>query len=351
MTLTDILEEEIAAGSFPGGAALVGNAERMLARAHAGRAAVLPEEAALDGATLFDLASLTKPLATGALAFAAQAEGLDLRSSPGRFLSQFKKTRYDGITLEMLLLHTSGLPAWFPLYARGEGAVAYGRTLGGIEPETLAGAAVVYSDLGILVMGDVLETFFGGRWDGLFTDLVAVPAGSEARYLPAEPWRCAATEEDDATERNMTAALGLAYAHFRTGVVRGEVHDGNAFRRGGVAAHAGLFGTAEDVWRLARPWLDPGRREFTGDRTPELSEARGLAWQGARGARSIPAEGFSAGSFGHTGFTGTSVWIDPARGEIVVLLTNRVHPRVEGDFNEVRRRFHQRVLEEEIGRR
>ena len=195
----------------------------------------------------------------------------------------------------MLLTHTSGLAAWFPLYARGEGAAAYRRTLGGIEPETLPGAAVVYSDLGMLVMGDVLETFFGAPWDRLFTDLVAIPAGSGARYLPAEPARCAATEQDDATERNMTAALGLSYAHFRTGVVRGEVHDGNAFRRGGVSAHAGLFGTPEDVWRLARPWLDPARGEFTRDRTPELAEARGLAWQGARGARSIPEEGFSAG--------------------------------------------------------
>ncbi|MDQ2870798.1 MAG: beta-lactamase family protein [Acidobacteriota bacterium] len=351
MTLTDILEEEVAAGSFPAGAALVGNAEEIVALAHAGRAAVLPEAAPLDGATLFDLASLTKPLATGALALAAQTEGLDLRSSPGRFLPPFKKTRYDGITLEMLLLHTSGLPAWFPLYARGEGASAYRRTLGGIEPETLPGAAVVYSDLGILVLGDVLEAFFGATWDRLYTELVAIPAGSAARYLPPEPGRCAATEEDDATERNMTAALGLSYAHFRTGVVRGEVHDGNALRRGGVAAHAGLFGTAEDVWRLARPWLDPGRRELTRDRTPDLPEARGLAWQGARGARSIPEEGFSPESFGHTGFTGTSLWIDPARDEITVLLTNRVHPRVEGDFNEVRRRFHQRLLQEEIGRR
>ncbi|MEP6769508.1 MAG: serine hydrolase domain-containing protein [Acidobacteriota bacterium] len=350
MTLPDILEEEIAAGSFPGGAALVGNAERIVAHAHGGRAAVAPDEAPLDGATLFDLASLTKPLATGGLALAAQSEGLDLGSSPGRFLPPFKKTRYDGITLEMLLLHTSGLPAWFPLYVRGEGAAAYRRTLGGIEPEALPGAAVVYSDLGILVMGDVLEVFFGAPWDPLFTDLVAIPAGTGARYLPAEPARCAATEQDDATERNMTAALGLSYAHFRTGVVRGEVHDGNSFRRGGVAAHAGLFGTAEDVWRLARPWLDPGRRELTRDRTPELAEARGLAWQGARGARSIPEDRFSPESFGHTGFTGTSVWIDPAREEITVLLTNRVHPRVEGDFNAVRRRFHERVLEEEIGR-
>ena len=351
MTLTSILEEEIEAGSFPGGAALVGDAGKIVARAHAGRAAVLPGDEPLDAETLFDLASLTKALAAGGLTWAAREEGLDLRSPPGRFLAGWKRTRYDGITLEMLLTHTSGLPAWFPLYAGGEGAGAYRRTLGEIEPEAIPGAVVVYSDIGFLVLGDVLEAFFAAPIDRAFSDLVAAPAGSGARFLPPDPALCAATEAGDVTERNMTAALGLSYPHFRTGVVRGDVHDGNAFRRGGVSAHAGLFGTAGDVWALARPWLDPGRREFTRDRTPGLSEARGLAWQGARGASSIPDEGFSPGSFGHTGFTGTSVWIDPDREQIVVLLTNRVHPEARGDFNEVRRRFHRKVLEGEFGER
>lgn len=350
MTLTTILEEEIEAGSFPGGAALVGDAGSIFARAHAGRATVLPGDTSLEPGMLFDLASLTKALAAGGLTWAAREEGLDLRSPPGRFLPGWKKTRYEGITLEMLLTHTSGLPAWFPLYARGEGAAAYRRSLGEIEPEAIPGAAVVYSDIGILVMGDILEAFFATPIDRAFSDLIAGPAGSGARYLPPDPLLCAATEAGDQTERDMTAALGLSYPHFRTGIVRGEVHDGNAHRRGGVPAHAGLFGTSEDVWRLARPWLDPGRREFTRDRTPGLSEARGLAWQGVRGARSIPEAGFSSDAFGHTGFTGTSIWIDPGREQIVILLTNRVHPEVHGDFNEVRRRFHGKVLEGEFGR-
>ncbi|MEO8189520.1 MAG: serine hydrolase domain-containing protein [Acidobacteriota bacterium] len=348
MTLTSILEEEVEAGSFPGGAALVGDAEKILGRAHAGRAAVVPSEGPVEADTLFDLASLTKPLAAGALSLLARDAGLDLRSPPGRFLAGWKKTRYAGITLEMLLTHTSGLPAWFPLYTRGEGAVAYRRTLGEIEPESLPGSTVVYSDLGILVLGDVLEAFFAAPVDRAFTELVAAPAGSAARFLPEQPSSCAATEEGDTTERHMTAALGLSYAHFRTGVVRGHVHDGNAFRRGGVSAHAGLFGTVEDVWALARPWLDLGRGEFTRDRTPDLSEARGLTWQGVRGAGSIEPESFSPTAFGHTGFTGTSLWIDPDRQRIVIFLTNRVHPEVRGDFNEVRRRFHGKVLETEL---
>ena len=144
----------------------------------------------------------------------------------------------------------------------------------------------------------------------------------------------------------MTEALGLSYTRFRKGVVWGEVHDGNAFRRGGVAAHAGLFGSAEDVWKLARTWLDSERAEFQRDSTPECAEARSLAWQGRRGAGSA-IERMSPRSFGHTGFTGTSVWVDPEPGRIFVLLSNRIHPEArEMDFNAVRRRFHEGVSEE-----
>ncbi|MEO8432463.1 MAG: serine hydrolase domain-containing protein [Acidobacteriota bacterium] len=341
--LARFLEEEIAAGSFPGASALVATPEGVIEAARAGNAAVEPEPSRLAPETLFDLASLTKPLVAGALAFAAVREGLDLGSPPGRFVDGWKRTRFEDITLEMLLTHTSGLPAWFPLYARGEGVAAYRATLGQLEPETAPGSRVVYSDLGMLVFGEALEAFFSSPVDRSFADLVAAPSGSGARFLPGSAAACAATERDDETERRMTAELGVAYGRFRNGVVRGEVHDGNAFRRGGVSAHAGLFGTAEDVWRLAKPWLDPARADFVGDRTAALAEARGLAWQGARGARSIPEDALSPHAFGHTGFTGTSLWLDPEDDRIYVLLTNRVHPTAEGDFNEVRRRFHARA--------
>jgi CubicO group peptidase (beta-lactamase class C family) len=135
----------------------------------------------------------------------------------------------------------------------------------------------------------------------------------------------------------------LSYPHFRTGVVRGEVHDGNAFRRGGVAGNAGLFGSARDVWALARQWLLDRPAEFSADLTPLEPSARGLSWQGSRGAGSAIAE-MSPRSFGHTGFTGTSLWLDPDADRIAVLLTNQVHPAVRPvDFNEVRRRFHRVV--------
>ncbi|MFY9550531.1 MAG: serine hydrolase domain-containing protein [Thermoanaerobaculia bacterium] len=337
--LAGFLEEEIAAGSFPGASALVATADEVLAEAIAGEACREPAGEPVTTETLFDLASLTKPLSTGALVATAGA-ALPLDAPPGRYLPEWKQTRYDGITLEHLLTHTSGLPAWLPLYTQGEGPAAYRRTLARIEPEEVPGRRVIYSDPNFLLLGDILERVLGGALDGLFSEAVAKPAGSGARFLPEAGTPCAATEKGDRFERAMVAARGLSYAGFREGVVRGQVHDGNAFRRGGVAGQAGLFATARDVWLLARQWLAPERAAFGADRTEGLSEARGLAWQGRRDAGSAIPE-MSPDSFGHTGFTGTSVWIDPAREWVLVLLTNRIHPEVkEIPFNEVRQRFH-----------
>lgn len=340
-SLADFLHSEIENGSFPGAVALIGSPDAVLEVAHAGDAVLEPERIAVSEETLFDLASLTKPLCSGALMVVAS--GLDLGSAPGRYFPGWKKTRYEGVTLEMLLTHTSGLPAWYPLYARGEGVEAYRRTLAEIDLEDRPGSTVTYSDLGFLILGEVLEAFFSAPLDRGFTELAARQAGSWARFLPDSARSTAATERGDQTERQMTAALGLTYPHFRTGLVWGEVHDGNALRRGGVAAHAGLFGTARDVWTLARVWLEDSASGFCTDRTPQSPEARGLAWQGHRGAGSAIPE-MSSRSFGHTGFTGTSVWIDPDADRIAILLTNRVHPEVKSsDFNEVRRRFHRVV--------
>ena len=341
--LEELLSDEIEKGSFPGAVALVGGAEGVTEVAAAGWAVREPEQVPVSADTVFDLASLTKPLVCGALV-AAALPGLDLRSPPGRYLPEWKASRYDDITLESLLTHTSGLPAWYPLYARGEGAAAYRRTLASIEPEAKPGERVLYSDLNFLLLGDLLELHFSAPLDATFASVVAEPAGSAAKFLPGRVLSVAATEKGDVTERRMTAEMGLSYPRFRDGVVWGEVHDGNACRRGGVAGNAGLFAAARDVWSLVCPWLDPALAEMTRDRTGELPEARGLAWQGSRGAASAVAL-MPASAFGHTGFTGTSVWVDPEADRIAVLLTNRIHPEVRSvDFNAVRRRFHERVF-------
>jgi CubicO group peptidase (beta-lactamase class C family) len=329
--LRDFLEESIANDIFPSGVALVGSADRVETVAAAGAAAD----------TIYDLASLTKVLATAALARIALPESASWERRIGEYLPDFKRTRFEEMRIWHLAAHVSGLPAWKPLYASGLGARQYRRTLAGLEPEAGPGQVVVYSDLGTLIFGEVLETVLSEPIDRAFGREIAGPAGAAARFGPiAEVAQVAPTELGNRYEASLCEKLGVAFGGFRTEMICGEVHDGNAYYRGGVAAHAGLFGTAEDVWRLARPWLDSAGA-FGDDWTADLPESRGLFWQRKRGAGSA-IEAFSESSLGHTGFTGTSLWIDRERGRIHVLLTNRVHPEVRPiDFNPVRQRFHE----------
>jgi len=335
--LRKFLEAEAAGGSFPSAVALVADSFAI-------------RELAVVGAradTRFDLASLTKVLATAPLAALAAKEGLAWQREIGDYLPDFRNTRFSGIRVWHLAAHVSGLPAWRPLYASGFGPEAYRRALAALEPESAPGSRVVYSDLGVLVFGEILEKVLAEPQDRVFSREVAEPAGAAARYGPLGPDEdVAPTENGNAYERRLCRELGLGFSSFREETIRGEAHDGNAHYRGGVAAHAGLFGTAQDVWRLARRWLD-GRGEFLRDWTPESLESRGLFWQRKRGAGSA-IDSFSESAFGHTGFTGTSVWIEPDRERISVLLSNRVHPEVRDmDFNAVRRRFHEAVASEQ----
>ena len=332
------LEDEIDRGSFPSGVALIGSADRVEALSAGGEA---------EPSTLFDLASLTKVLVTAPLARLAVTAGLAWDRRVGEYLSDFKRSRFDGVRAWHLAAHVSGLPAWAPLYASGEGAQAYLRALSVLEPESRPGTAVVYSDLGTLVFGEILASVLAEPIDRAFAREVAAPAGARALFGPlADSSKAAPTELGNRYEQGLCEERGIRFPRFRTAMIRGEVHDGNAYYRGGVAAHAGLFGTAEDVWKLARPWLESAA-DFGDDWTPDLSESRGLFWQRKRGAGSA-IDAFPDSSIGHTGFTGTSVWLDREKGRIYVLLTNRVHPKVEPiDFNAVRRRFHEVAVEVE----
>ena len=333
--LQALLDSEVEAGAYPSAVALVGDSGKIRGVWASGCRA----------GTLFDLASLTKVLATARLAAAALGEGLAWDRRIGDYLADFKRTMFEDIRVRDLATHTSGLPAWRPLYADGFGPAAYRQALARIEPELRPGSSVVYSDIGTLVFGEILEAVLAASIDAAFAGEIVGRAGIGARFGPLNPDDDAApTEEGNRYEKALCESMGIAFEGFRTAVIRGEVHDGNAFYRGGVAAHAGLFGTAEDVWNLTRPWLT-AHREFWSEQTRELPESRGLFWQRKRGAGSAVEE-FGDDAFGHTGFTGTSVWADPGRDRVFVLLTNRVHPEVKpGNFHEARRKFHRAAID------
>lgn len=356
-SLAAFLAEGVAAGLFAGAAAVVAGRDGVLAEAYSGSARVEPaEEAAAAGpGTLWDLASLTKPLAGTTLVLGlADAGALALPDEVGRYGDAWRRSRFEGVTLARLLEHTAGLVGWYPCYVRGEGRAAYRRTLAGLDPEAPPGRATLYSCPGYLLLSEAVETASGADLASLFAERVAGPLGlgDDLTFAP-EPARCAGGERDDATERGLVAGMGLSWAGFRSGVVNGEPNDGNAFRRArGVSLNAGLFGTARAVAGVGRALLlrDP---RLLGEATveevlrpPDPGEARPyrLGWQTAT-VEGSGGPALSPASLGHTGFTGSSLFVDPAAGRVLVLLSNRLHPDARpGDPKAFRRRFHEAAL-------
>jgi CubicO group peptidase (beta-lactamase class C family) len=245
------------------------------------------------------------------------------------------------VTVRHLLTHSGGLLWWAPLYKDTQGKEAYLERILTLDLAYVPGTKSVYSDLGIVLLGDILERVSGTGFEDLARGrVIGALAMKDTGYRPAAALvpRIAPTEMDP----------------WRGRVVRGEVHDENAFALGGVAPHAGLFGTAPDLANLARALLDggvfAGRRvvsratvELFTERAGVPASSRALGWDTPTDESGLRASvagqpGYSsagsllsARSFGHTGFTGTSMWMDPERGLFVVLLTNRVHPTREND--------------------
>jgi CubicO group peptidase (beta-lactamase class C family) len=322
--------------------------EGAVARGAVGWAVLEPARVPLDSATPFDLASLTKPLCTALLLALLEADGtIDPRRPAADWLEELERSWVGRASLLDLATHTAGLPAWVPLYTQARGAPGYLEAIARLEPAVAPGRTL-YSDLGYIVLGLALERAAGETLDRLFAARISRPLGlarlafavGGARYDDA-----AATERGNEYERRMAGEVGAGHA-FRQGLLRGEVHDGNAHGLAGVAGHAGLFGTADDVAALGREILEPRVLPLGGDARRRLLEPRSPCGGRTVGFVLASHAGAARGILpdrapGHTGFTGTSLWLDAGRGAIYVLLANRVHPAVgPRDFRVVRRAFH-----------
>jgi CubicO group peptidase (beta-lactamase class C family) len=357
-TLRAILEEGLERGFFAGASAVILSEGETLAELHAGDARVEPatERRAAGPETLWDLASLTKPLAGAALVLSLVSEKtLSLDDTVSRFDDRWRKSFLEGVSVRRLLAHVGGLVDWFPVYSGGEGRAAYVRTLASLDAAAAPGTKVIYSCPGYLFLSEIVERVAGASVDRLFEARVSAPLHLSENLLfspssSEDLARAAGGERDDATERAMTAGRKLKYGGFREGVVNGQVNDGNAYRRGnGVSLNSGLFGTAEAAAALGRAWLvRDGRllpeRFFalaTQSATVGLGEDRGLGWQLAS-TKGSAGEPLGPAAYGHTGFTGASLFIDPVRSRVCVLLANRLHPDARAvDMNAFRRRFHE----------
>jgi len=353
------LEDRTREGVWPGAVWIVEERGRVLSKGSVGLRARIPEPAPAAADTIYDLASLTKPLATAGLLALLEEDGtLDLEAPASELLPGLGCAQGGSPTLLDLALHRAGLPAWRPFYLFAKTADRVLNDVVHLPPEAPCGARVLYSDPSYILLGEALRRVTGASLDSLFTRRIASPAGSPSIVfgpLAGSKDGVAPTEQGNRFEREKAAAFVPAGtgppdpARFRSELIHGEVHDGNAHALGGVAGHAGLFGDAAAVARLAREFAGAGcgvfgpraLARFRENATPGFEEGRTLGWKRAvRGARE--AEGvLSPEAFGHTGFTGTSIWIEPGTARIHVLLTNRVHPEVRDiDMTAMRRGFH-----------
>ncbi len=320
-----VLDAGVAESAFPGAVCLVARRGVQVAAVARGRESYDEGAPAVRFDTTYDLASLTKVTATLPAVMTLVARGaLGLDEPVGRWLPAFASGDKAGITVRHLLLHRSGLPAWAPFHRTMRGREAIVAAIAKTPLVSPPGAKTCYSDLGFVLLGALVEAVSGEPFAQFVAREVFVPLGMRgARFAPLDALSL------DAAPTEIDTARG--------GVLRGRVHDENAFAMGGIAGHAGLFATADDVLRLGTAMLAEGRSVWPPDLVAGVRPENG-----ERGLGFGPMGG---GAFGHTGFTGTSVWCEPRTGLCVVLLTNRVHPsRENAKIEAVRRRLHEVVL-------
>lgn len=319
--LDSIIKIGLADGAAPGATAAVGRYGRLV---HLGAYGIMAhsDSAPVNVNTIYDMASLTKVVATNTAAMILEEEGkLDLNRTVVSYLPEFNAPDKSMITVRMLLTHRGGLEAFAPLYRTFRGREQYLQQINTRPLVYVPGSKAIYSDWEMMLMQFVIERITATTLDKFLAERVFGPLGmTRTGFVPdSSLWKEIAPTEFDST---------------RGGVVRGFVHDENAWALGGVSGHAGLFSTAPDLAIFAQMLLNGGTYKgvrilkpstiarWTARQDPGSSRA--LGWD-TPSERSSSGRYFSARSFGHTGFTGTSIWIDPERSLFVILLTNRVN--------------------------
>jgi CubicO group peptidase (beta-lactamase class C family) len=328
--IDQVVADTLAARKMPGCVVLIARRGKVVFLKAYGRRSLEPVESPMATDTVFDLASLTKPIATATSVMLLAEQGkLGLDEPVAKYLPEFAPNGKEAITVRQLLTHQGGLIADNDLadYADGPDK-AIERTLA-TKPRAAPGETFVYSDVGFIVLGELVRRVAGEDLDRFTAAHIFQPLGlAETGYLPGEELRrrAAPTEKRD--------------GHW----MQGEVHDPRAFALGGVAGHAGLFSTAEELAVYAQMLLREG--EFAGVRilkpetVADMTRAhqvrggwRALGWDMRTGYSSNRGSGVSDRAFGHGGFTGTSLWIDPPLDLTVIFLSNRVHPDGKGLVN------------------
>lgn len=350
--IAPLVEKAIADKQLPGAVVLVGRGEQVLYRKAFGFKTYSPAAPVITADTVFDLASLTKPVVTTTLIMQLVEQGeLRLTDPVGKYLQQLKDAEVKKVTLLQLLTHSSGLADGFDRREFWQGKAGLEPQLAKLKLKTKPDQQFVYSDIGFILLGLVVEQITGQPLHLLAEQRIFRPLQmKDSRYLPldtavqdtAYQQRIAPTEQlqGDADYQKLLPNYAQPYLH-------AVVHDPTALRLGGVAGHAGVFGTADDLALFAQMLLNGG--ELKGQKvlsplavkrllTPVVigNQSRALGWDMQTAYSAPKGDLLPPGSFGHTGFTGTSIWIDPASRTYIILLSNRVHPSRHSSITELR---------------
>lgn len=331
---TAVLDRAIAARVFPGAVVEIGRAAGALATVARGSLTYGPDSRAVDAGTIYDLASLTKVLATTAL-MVGEVDGghMRLNDRVRHWIPAWTGDDRQPVTVQDLLEHCSGLPGHRRYWEQHRGRAAFELAICEEPLDYLPRTQSVYSDPGFMLLGFVLERAAGAPLDRLFNQWCAraLGPGVDLTFRPGAGWldRIAPTENPPNGE-----------------APRGAVHDENCAALDGVAGHAGLFGTAAAVGACARWWLACAALPAFARKSETPDSSRALGWDTMLPTSSCGTR-LSPRAIGHTGFTGTSLWIDPEQDLYVAFLSNRVHPTRTGEgIREARRALHDAVIED-----
>lgn len=372
-----LVEADIAAKKLPGAVVLVGHKGHIVFRKAYGNRSLVPTVEKMTVDAIFDAASLTKPIATATSVMILVEQGkLRLNDTVGTYFPEIEEAAAKRVTILQLLTHTSGYRPDFDLAEKWTGRSGMLAALKKEKLRAAPGTRFVYSDINFEILGEVVAKISGRRFEDFAEDFFKSVSMRDTRFINFEPVGIAENRESFPIDelgaeltariaptenvRGQNSYLGATFqGDPKAGerILRGQVHDPTAYRMGGVAGHAGLFSTANDLARYCQMLLNGGvvegangssNRRVLASQTvarmtapvvvSESGDARGLGWDINSSFSSNRGELFPLGSFGHTGFTGTSVWIDRVSQTFVVFLSNRVHPDGKGDVGPLRAR-------------
>jgi uncharacterized protein YbbC (DUF1343 family)/CubicO group peptidase (beta-lactamase class C family) len=333
----EVIEKAIRSGKIPGAVVLIGSQDKVIYCKAFGYRAILPKKLPMTVDTIFDISSLTKVIATTTSILQLVEKGkLSLEDPVANYWPRFKANGKEHITVRELLTHYSGLRPDLNLKKKWSGYNTALKKIIAERPVSPPGTRFIYSDINFIILGELVHRISGQKLDLYCAEHIFNPLGMKDTLFKPSPAlynRIASTQ----------------YKRLSRKILRGQVHDPTAYRMGGVAGHAGLFSTADDLSIFAQMLLNRGKiknakilsplmveKMTTPQTPPNKIKLRGLGWDIDSPFTSNRGELFPVGSYGHTGFTGTSIWIDPITKTYVIILTNRVHPYSQGKVKHLR---------------